>query len=83
VRYSSLWVRLPHPCGNKLVAAAVRRGMAIASGSNPAPDDLFLDHVRLYFPDEPPMLQEAVRRMRLAGGRAARRALTAALPGGR
>jgi DNA-binding transcriptional MocR family regulator len=80
----SLWVRLPHPCADELVAATARRGVAIATGSNTAPDDLFLDHVRLCFPAEPPLLEEAVRRMRLAWEDVQRHgALTAAVPGGR
>ena len=62
----SLWVKLPLPVADELCAAAARRGVAIATGSNTAPDDLFLDHVRLCFPAEPPLLVEAVRRMRLA-----------------
>ena len=62
----SLWVKLPLPIADELCAAAARRGVAIATGSNTAPDDLFLDHVRLCFPAEPPLLVEAVRRMRLA-----------------
>jgi DNA-binding transcriptional MocR family regulator len=80
----SLWVRLPHPCADELVAATARRGVAIATGSNTAPDDLFLDHIRLCFPAEPPLLEEAVRRMRLAWEDVQRAdALTAAVPGGR
>jgi DNA-binding transcriptional MocR family regulator len=62
----SLWVRLPHPCADEMCAAAARRGVAIATGSNTAPDDLFLDHIRLCFPAEPHQLEEAVRRLRLA-----------------
>jgi len=77
----SLWVRLPHPCADELVAAAARRGVAIATGSNTAPDDLFLDHVRLCFPAEPPELEEAVRRLRLAWEDVLRSGhLTAAVP---
>jgi DNA-binding transcriptional MocR family regulator len=62
----SLWVKLPLPVADEVCAAAARRGVAIATGSNTAPDDLFLDHVRLCFPAEPHLLEEAVRRMRLA-----------------
>jgi DNA-binding transcriptional MocR family regulator len=80
----SLWVRLPHPCADEMVAAAARRGVAIATGSNTAPDDLFLDHVRLCFPAEPHLLEEAVRRLRLAWADVQRAgALTAAVPAGR
>jgi DNA-binding transcriptional MocR family regulator len=77
----SLWVRLPYPCADELVAATARRGVAIATGSNTAPDDLFLDHIRLCFPAEPALLEEAVRRMRLAWEDVQRAgALTAAVP---
>jgi DNA-binding transcriptional MocR family regulator len=80
----SLWVRLPYPCADELVAATARRGVAIATGSNTAPDDLFLDHIRLCFPAEPPLLEEAVRRMRLAWEDVQRAGtLSAAVPGGR
>jgi DNA-binding transcriptional MocR family regulator len=77
----SLWVKLPHPCADEMCAAAARRGVAIATGSNAAPDDLFLDHIRLCFPAEPALLEEAVRRMRLAWEDVQRAGtLTAAVP---
>jgi DNA-binding transcriptional MocR family regulator len=80
----SLWVKLPLPIADELCAAAARRGVAIATGSNTAPDDLFLDHVRLCFPAEPHLLQEAVRRMRLAWEDVqSADVLTAAVPAGR
>jgi DNA-binding transcriptional MocR family regulator len=77
----SLWVKLPYPCADEMCAAAARRGVAIATGSNTAPDDLFLDHIRLCFPAEPHQLEEAVRRMRLAWEDVQRAGdLTAAVP---
>jgi DNA-binding transcriptional MocR family regulator len=77
----SLWVKLPHPCADEMCAAAARRGVAIATGSNTAPDDLFLDHIRLCFPAERPLLEEAVRRLRLAWEDVQHAgALTAAVP---
>jgi DNA-binding transcriptional MocR family regulator len=80
----SLWVKLPLPVADELCAAAARRGVAIATGSNTAPDDLFLDHVRLCFPAEPHLLVEAVRRMRLAWEDLQHAGdLTAAVPAGR
>src|SRR3954469_13075306 len=80
----ALWVKLPRPVADEVSAAAARRGVAIATGSNTAPDDLFLDHVRLCFPAEPHLLQEAVRRMRLAWEDVqSSDVLTAAVPAGR
>jgi DNA-binding transcriptional MocR family regulator len=80
----SLWVKLPHPCADEMCAAAARRGVAIATGSNTAPDDLFLDHIRLCFPLAEPVLEEAVRRLRLAWEDVQEAgSLTAAVPAGR
>ena len=74
----SLWVRLPGASGDELTAAALRYGVAIASGAANALDDLFLDHVRLCFAAPEAMLEEAVERLVpawrevAAGGSAAR-----------
>jgi len=62
----SLWVRLPHGTGDELAAAAMTRGVAIASGSASAPEDRFLDHVRLCFSPPPDLLLEAVDRLAAA-----------------
>jgi DNA-binding transcriptional MocR family regulator len=59
----SLWVRLPAGTGDVLAAAAMTRGVAIASGSHSAPEDRFLDHVRLCYPAPPELLSEAVERL--------------------
>ena len=47
-------------------AAATRHGVAIATGSGSAPEDLFPAHVRLCFPAEPAVLEEGVRRLAAA-----------------
>jgi DNA-binding transcriptional MocR family regulator len=62
----SLWVRLPSGTGDELAAAAMTRGVAIASGSNSAPEDRFLDHVRLCYPAPPDLLEEAAARLETA-----------------
>jgi DNA-binding transcriptional MocR family regulator len=59
----SLWARLPTGTGDELAAAAMTRGVAIASGSNSAPEDRFLDHVRLCYPAPPELLTEAAIRL--------------------
>jgi DNA-binding transcriptional MocR family regulator len=59
----SLWVRLPSGTGDELAAAAMTRGVAIAAGSNSAPEDRFLDHVRLCYPAPPELLTEAAVRL--------------------
>jgi hypothetical protein len=40
--------------------------VAVASGSASAPQDLFLDHVRMCFPAPPELLVEAVERLAAA-----------------
>jgi DNA-binding transcriptional MocR family regulator len=62
----SLWVRLPSGTGDELAAAAMTRGVAVASGSNSAPEDRFLDHVRLCYPAPPELLTEAAVRLEAA-----------------
>jgi DNA-binding transcriptional MocR family regulator len=62
----SLWVRLPAGTGDDLAAAALARGVAIAAGSASAPQDLFLDHVRLCFAAPAELLVEAVDRLAAA-----------------
>jgi DNA-binding transcriptional MocR family regulator len=62
----SLWVRLSEGTGDELAAAALARGVAIAAGSASAPQDLFLDHVRLCFAAPPDLLVEAVDRLAAA-----------------
>lgn len=62
----SLWARVPTGTGDELAAAALARGVAIASGSASAPQDLFLDHVRLCFAAPPELLVEAVDRLAAA-----------------
>jgi DNA-binding transcriptional MocR family regulator len=62
----SLWIRLPAGTGDELAAAAVGHGVAVASGSASAPQDLFLDHVRMCFPAPPELLVEAVERLAAA-----------------
>jgi DNA-binding transcriptional MocR family regulator len=59
----SFWVRLPWGTGDELAAAAMTRGVAVASGSNSAPEDRFLDHVRLCYPAPPELLTEAAIRL--------------------
>jgi DNA-binding transcriptional MocR family regulator len=59
----SFWVRLPSGTGDELAAAAMTRGVAIAAGSNSAPEDRFLDHVRLCYPAPPELLTEAAIRL--------------------
>jgi DNA-binding transcriptional MocR family regulator len=59
----SLWVRIPERSGDELTAAALSRSVRIASGSASAPEDRFLDHVRLCFPAPPELLSEAVERL--------------------
>ena len=60
------WVRLPSGTGDELAAAAMTRGVAIASGSGSGPEDRFLDHVRLCYPAPPELLTEAVDRLAAA-----------------
>jgi DNA-binding transcriptional MocR family regulator len=62
----SLWVRLPSGTGDELAAAAMTRGVAIASGSNSGPQDRFLDHVRLCYPAPEELLTEAAIRLEAA-----------------
>jgi DNA-binding transcriptional MocR family regulator len=62
----SLWVRLPSGTGDELAAAAMTRGVAVASGSSSGPEDRFLDHVRLCHPAPPELLTEAVVRLEAA-----------------
>jgi DNA-binding transcriptional MocR family regulator len=62
----SLWARLPVGTGDELAAAALARGVAIAPGSASAPQELFLDHVRLCFAAPPAQLREAVERLAAA-----------------
>jgi DNA-binding transcriptional MocR family regulator len=62
----SLWAELPRPVADDLAVVATRRGVAIATGSGSAPDDLFPAHVRLCFPAEPAVLREGVRRLAAA-----------------
>jgi hypothetical protein len=56
-------VRIPERSGDELTAAALSRSVRIASGSASAPEDRFLDHVRLCFPAPPELLSEAVERL--------------------
>jgi DNA-binding transcriptional MocR family regulator len=69
----SLWVRLPHGTGDDLAAAALAQGVAISAGSASAPEDRFLDHVRLCFAEPPDKLREAVERLSVAWERMAGR----------
>jgi DNA-binding transcriptional MocR family regulator len=62
----SLWVRLPAGTGDELAAAALARGVGVAAGSASAPQDLFLDHVRMCFAAPPELLLEAVDRLAAA-----------------
>ena len=43
----SVWIRLPHGEGERFAQAALRNGVAIATGAAMAPDDRFASHVRL------------------------------------
>lgn len=60
----SMWVRLPRESAEDLAAAAMKRGVALSSGAASAPEDLFLDHVRLCFVAPPDVLTEAAARLR-------------------
>jgi DNA-binding transcriptional MocR family regulator len=62
----SLWARLPHGTGDDLAAAALAQGVAVSPGSSSAPEDRFLDHVRLCFSAPPDELREAARRLAIA-----------------
>jgi DNA-binding transcriptional MocR family regulator len=62
----SMWVRLPGGSSEDFAAAAMRRGVAISTGASAAPEELFLDHVRLCFTAPPELLAEAVVRLRAA-----------------
>jgi DNA-binding transcriptional MocR family regulator len=62
----SLWVRLPQGTGDELAAAALGQGVAISSGSSSAPQDLFLDHVRLCFAAPLAQLEDAAERLAVA-----------------
>ena len=62
----SLWAELPLPVADDLAVAATRHGVAIATGSGSAPEDLFPAHVRVCFPAEPAVLEEGVRRLAAA-----------------
>jgi DNA-binding transcriptional MocR family regulator len=79
----SLWAELPRPVADELAVCAIRHGVAIATGSGSAPDDLFPSHVRLCFPGEPAVIREGVRRLAAAweetqeAGRPAKRASNA------
>jgi DNA-binding transcriptional MocR family regulator len=59
----SLWVRLPGHSGEAFTSAALQRGVAIGAGTASAPDELFLDHVRICFSAAPELLVEAVDRL--------------------
>jgi DNA-binding transcriptional MocR family regulator len=72
----SLWVRLPHGTGDDLAAAALAQGVAISAGSASAPEDRFLDHVRLCFAEPPDKLREAVERLAVAWERLPGRAVS-------
>jgi DNA-binding transcriptional MocR family regulator len=74
----SVWVRLPHGTGDDLAAAALEQGVAVSSGSSSAPQDLFLDHVRLCFAAPPAQLEEAAERLEVAWRVAAARSAVAA-----
>jgi DNA-binding transcriptional MocR family regulator len=74
----SVWVRLPHGTGDDVAAAALEQGVAVSSGSSSAPQDLFLDHVRLCFAAPPAQLEEAVDRLAVAWRVAAARSAVAA-----
>jgi DNA-binding transcriptional MocR family regulator len=62
----SLWVRLPDGTGDELAAAAMARGVAISAGSASAPQDLFLDHIRVCFAAPEEQLVEGVERLAAA-----------------
>ena len=74
----SVWVRLPHGTGDDLAAAALEQGVAVSSGSSSAPQDLFLDHVRLCFAAPAAQLEEAAERLEVAWRVAAARSAVAA-----
>ena len=57
---------MPLPVADDLAVAATRHGVAIATGSGAAPEDLFPAHVRLCFPAVPSLLTEGVRRLAAA-----------------
>jgi DNA-binding transcriptional MocR family regulator len=62
----SLWVRLPARTGDELAAAGVARGVAVSAGSASAPQDLFLDHIRVCFAAPADQLVEGVERLAAA-----------------
>jgi DNA-binding transcriptional MocR family regulator len=62
----SLWARLPDGTGDELAAAAMARGVAISAGSASAPQDLFLDHIRVCFAAPEEQLVEGVERLAAA-----------------
>ena len=62
----SLWVRLPTGTGDELAAAAMARGVAVSAGSASAPQDLFLDHIRVCFAAPAEQLVEGVERLAAA-----------------
>jgi DNA-binding transcriptional MocR family regulator len=62
----SLWVRLPAGTGDELAAAAMARGVAVSAGSASAPQDLFLDHIRVCFAAPAEQLVEGVERLAAA-----------------
>jgi DNA-binding transcriptional MocR family regulator len=62
----SLWARLPGDSADAIASAALHRGVAIGTGAASAPDDQFLDHVRLCFSAPPDILRVAVGRLAAA-----------------
>jgi DNA-binding transcriptional MocR family regulator len=74
----SLWCRLPHGSGEAFANVALGFGVAIGTGGASAPEELFLDHVRICHALEPELLDLAVGRLAAAWERhdaAARRPL--------
>jgi DNA-binding transcriptional MocR family regulator len=56
----SVWVSLPGGSVEELVQRALRRGVAISSGTAAAPDDRFSGYVRLCAGPAPELIREGV-----------------------
>ena len=59
----SLWAQLPGADAAGFAATALEQGVAVSSGGSSAPEDLFLDHLRLCFTAEPDDLRTAVEQL--------------------
>jgi DNA-binding transcriptional MocR family regulator len=62
----SLWVRLPTGSAAAYAQVALRHGVEVIPGEVMSPDSDHGDHLRLPFTEQPPVLEETVRRLAAA-----------------